>query len=278
MVDTTEPILERRDPAFVRRLLPIADLVTRYFRPKVLGLERLPRSGPYLLVGVHSGGVFMPDAIALIAAWLKQQGPEAELFCLSYDLLFAIPGAGKVLERFGVLPASPVTAEAALHRGAAVLVYPGGDVEDCRSWRERHHVDLAGHTGFVRLALRTGVPVVPVVSHGSHEADFIVTRGDRLARALGLDRLRVKVMPFVIGLPFGLAPIVVPHVPLPARVTVEVLEPVRWELDPADAEDEGTVKACYEQVVGLLQRALTRLAATPALPFVDPPPPPALAA
>ena len=215
----------------------------------------------------------MPDVLALVAAWLRRQ-PDTELFCLGYDLLFDLPGVSDVLERFGIVPASPAMAEAAVARGGVVLVYPGGDLEDCRPWADRHHVDLAGHMGFVRLALQTGVPVVPVASHGSHETEFIVFRGTRLAKALHLDRLRIHVLPIVFGLPFGLTPIVVPHVPLPARVTVEVLDPLQWTAspDPQAADDPERVRRCYEEVVGVLQAAVNRLAAHPALPLLDPAP------
>jgi 1-acyl-sn-glycerol-3-phosphate acyltransferase len=181
---------------------------------------------------------------------------------------------GQLLNRLGVVPASPENAEAALARGAVVLVYPGGDIEDCRPWRERHHVDLAGHTGFVRLALRTGVPVVPVVAHGSHEVDFILSRGDGLARLLRLPRLRVHVFPLVAAFPFGLMPIWLPHLPLPARVTVEVLDPLDWNGRGGGADDPSVIEACYREVVERLQHALDRLAAVPALPLLDPPPRP----
>ena len=267
-------ILARRDSGLLSRVLPLARWVTAYFRPEVRGLENIPASGPCLVVGAHSGGIFMPDAIALVSAWLRREGPQAELFCLAYDLLFAVPGLSDLIERFGVVPASPPVAEAALRRGAVVLVYPGGDLEDCRPWRERHHIDLGGHTGFVRLALRTGVPVVPVVAHGSQEAELILTSGRRIARVLGLRRLRVHVFPIVFGLPFGLVPIFVPHLPLPAHVTVEVLPALQWSdrADVAAAEDGDTVERCYREIVATLQSALNRLASESALPILDPPP------
>lgn len=267
-------ILARRDSGILGRVLPVARWVTAYFRPEVRGLENIPASGPCLVVGAHSGGVFMPDAVALVSAWLRREGPQSELFCLAYDLLFAVPGLAALLERLGVVPASPAVAEAALRRGAVVLVYPGGDLEDCRPWRERHHIDLGGHTGFVRLALRTGVPVVPVISHGAQEAELIVTSGRRVAKVLGLRRLRVHVFPIVLGLPFGLMPIFVPHLPLPAHVTVEVLPALRWSAsaEAAGAEDPATIERCYRETVTTLQSALDRLASSPALPLLDPPP------
>jgi 1-acyl-sn-glycerol-3-phosphate acyltransferase len=172
---------------------------------------------------------------------------------------------------FGVVPARPGNAVVALEAGSDVLVYPGGDLDDCRDWNHRHCVDFAHHMGFIRLALRAQVPIVPVVTHGSQETVVIITRGDRLARALHLDRLRINVLPVAFGVPFGLAPIPVPYVPLPAKITIEVLDPVGWDLEPEAAEDRATVERCYDEVVALMQGALDRLAQEPALPFVDPP-------
>ncbi|HMC41107.1 MAG TPA: hypothetical protein VKI19_15680, partial [Acidimicrobiales bacterium] len=144
--------------------------------------------------------------------------------------------------------------------GHSVLVYPGGDQDDYRPWTERHHVDLRGHAGFVKLALRYQVPVVPVVSHGSHDAIFVLSRGDRLAHRLGVDRrLRVKVIPFVAGLPWGLVPAPVPTWPLPAKVTVRVCEPLQWDHGPDAAGDPGVVRHCYEEVLGRMQSNLDEL-------------------
>ena len=115
-----------------------------------------------------------------------------------------------------------------LEAGHPVIVYPGGDEDDYRPWTERHRVDLHGRTGFVKLALRHGVPVVPLVAHGSHDAIIVLTRGEMLARVLRLDRLRINVLPIVAGPPWGIAPVQLPTWPLPAKVTARVCEPIDW--------------------------------------------------
>ncbi len=172
----------RRDPAFIERQLGTVSRLTRYFSPEVLGLENLPATGPVLVVGNHSCLFYMPDAWVVALSIIRRRGTEQPAYALAYDLLFGVPGVGPFLRRIGAVPAGGPEAEEALHQGAAVVVYPGGDWEACRPWSERDRVDLAGHKGFVRLALRTGVPVVPVVTHGSHHAVVVVARGTRLAR------------------------------------------------------------------------------------------------
>ena len=250
-----------RDPAFVGRQVPRVERALRYFAPEVRHAERVPTTGPVLVVGNHSGYVYFPDLWATALALVQRRGLGEPTFGLAYDLLFAVPGLESFLRRLGALPAGGRAAEAALRAGAAVLVYPGGDWEVCRPWTERNKVDLHGRTGFVRLALRTGVPVVPVVAHGSHHSVVVLSRGDRVARALGLDRLKIHVMPWLFGLPFGAAP-VLPPVPFPAKVTVDFLAPLDWSDTGADgAQDPAVVQARYDQIIGLLQAGLDRLRA-----------------
>jgi len=141
-------------------------------------------------------------------------------------------------------------------------VYPGGDLEACRPWVQRNKIDFAGRKGFVRLALRCGVPVVPVVAHGGHHAVVVLTRGDRLARAAGLRTLRINVFPLLAGFPFGVTSILAPPLPMAAHLTLEFLPALDWTgYGRGAADDPRIVSACYEDITGRLQAALDRLAA-----------------
>lgn len=249
----------RRDPAFIRRQLPAVTRLVNLFSPEVRGAEHLPRDGPVLVVGNHSCLFFMPDVWVVGLELVRRRGLGPPAYALGYDLLFGLPVVGPFLRRIGVLPAAGGDAELALAEGAAVLVYPGGDHEACRPWTERNTVDLGGHRGFVRLALRAGVPVVPVVAHGSHDAVVVVARGERLSHLLGIDKLRINVFPIVLG-PMGLAPIVT--LPMPSAITVEFLPALDWRgYGPARAADEDTVTHCYDEIVATMQAALDRLQA-----------------
>jgi 1-acyl-sn-glycerol-3-phosphate acyltransferase len=251
-----------RDPAFLGRLHPLVDLMLRYYDPVVEGFDRLPAEGPFLVVGNHSGGFYMPDFWAFLSRWLHERGTGAPLYSLGFDFLYSIPGWSAMARRMGTVPASQANASTLLSSGAPVIVYPGGDFEDYRPWTERHRVELAGHTGFVQLALRHGVPVFPLVSHGSHETIIVVSRGERLARVLGFDRLRIGVMPIVAGLPWGIAPVQLPTWPLPTKVTARVCEPFDWSgLGPDAADDPDVVRACYDEVEARMQANLDDLVA-----------------
>lgn len=249
--------IDGRDPDFIRRARPVMDAALRWFDPVVHGLDRLPTEGPFLVVGNHSGGIYMPDYWAFLQAWLRQRGPDAPLYSLGFDFVFAIPGSGTLARRMGTVPASHANAATLLERGAPLLVYPGGEAEDYRPWTARNRIDFHGHCGFVRLALRHQVPVYPMVAHGSHDAIIVLTRGERLAHALGFDRLRIGIMPIVAGPPWGVAPVQLPTWPLPSKVTVQVCEPMDWDLYGPEAADEPEiVRHCYEEVLGRMQATL----------------------
>jgi 1-acyl-sn-glycerol-3-phosphate acyltransferase len=249
--------LLQRDPTFIQRMLPLVEGALSYFDPEIQGFECMPRDGPVLIVGNHSGGIYMPDHWAFLCHWVRQRGTSEALYTLGFDLLFAFPGVGSMVRRWGTVPANRANASRLLAGGQSVLVYPGGDQDNYRPWTERHRVELYGRTGFVELALRHQVPLVPVVGHGGHEIMVILARGHTLARRLGLDRLRINVLPLVAGPPGTVATF-----PLPAKVIVRVCEPLDWShLGPDAASDPITVRHCYEEVLGRMQAQLDDLVA-----------------
>jgi 1-acyl-sn-glycerol-3-phosphate acyltransferase len=255
--------LAERDPEMIRRTLPaMAALWHTYFRADVRGLERIPAEGPVLLVGNHSGGLLIADTFVFATAFYRHFGPERRFHQLAHDLVLSMPGLG-LLRRYGTVAASRDHARRALRAGAAVLVYPGGDHETFRpSWRSSD-IDFDGRRGFVRLALEEGVPVVPVVAIGGQETALFLTRGRRAVRLLGLDRLlRLNVLPVALGPPLGATVLDFPgRIPLPAKIVVQVLEPL--DLDP-----DGAVDDCYELLVAAMQDALDDLADERTLPVI----------
>ena len=251
-----------RDPELLARMISPVERYASFFSPEVRGVEHLPKDGPVLLVGNHSGLFYMPDLWITALAVVRRRGLEQPAYGLAYDLLFAIPGVQRVLRGIGAIPAGNEQAETALSQGALVLVYPGGDYEACRPWSARDRVEFGAHRGFVKLALRSAVPVVPVVAYGAHHTVVILSRGERLARVLGLNRLRVKVFPILLGPPFGVNSVFTPPLPLPAAITVEFLSPLDWSIfAPDEAEDDEIVEHCYRQITGLMQESLDKLRA-----------------
>jgi 1-acyl-sn-glycerol-3-phosphate acyltransferase len=251
---------DRRDASFIGGLLPVIDTALAYFDPEIHGFDRLPQRGPVLIVGNHSGGIYMPDFWAFFRHWVRERGVEDPLYCLGFDFMFSIPVIRNAVGRLGVVPANHDNAAQLLGRGCAVLVYPGGDVDVYRPWTERHHIDLHGRTGFIRLALREQVPVVPIVAQGSHDSIIVLTRGEAIARRLGLHRLRINILPVVAGPPWGIAPVPVATYPLPAKVLVNVCEPLDWSgFGPDAADDPQVVRHCYEEILGRMQAEMDDL-------------------
>jgi 1-acyl-sn-glycerol-3-phosphate acyltransferase len=153
-----------------------------------------------------------------------------------------------------------------------VLVYPGSDFDSFRPWRDRHRVELAGRSGFIALALRERVPIIPVVSAGTHEQWIVLTRGDRLARVLHTGALfRTKVLPLALALPFGLTFGLFPYLPIPAQTSIAFGQPISWPELGAEALQDGTILArCHDQVRHAMQAMLDGLAAG-RIPFIGQP-------
>ena len=258
--------LAERDPAYIEATLPAYKAITGvYHRPKVRGLENIPDDGPVLLVGNHSGGTLIVDTFAFAFAFYDFFGPNRLFHQLAHDLVFRVPGLAG-MRKYGTVPASHDNGGRALDRGAALLVYPGGDWETYRpSWRS-NRIEFGGRKGFIRLALEKEVPIVPVVAIGGQETALFITRGRRLAKLTGADRLRLKVLPFQLAPPFGLTLLDLPlRLPLPAQLTLQVLPPIDLREEFGQQPD---LQEVYDAVTGRMQLALDELAKERDLPVV----------
>ncbi len=259
--------LDERDPDYIREnLAGMWLLATLYFRAEVRGLDKIPEEGPVLLVGNHSGGNLTPDTTVFTLAFATYFGVERRFYQLAHNLVLAMPGLGR-LRKFGTVAASHKNANRALESGAALLVYPGGDYEVHRPSWESGKVDFGGRKGFIRLALDKDVPLVPVVSIGGQETSLFLSRGEGLAKALRLDKMfRLKVLPISLGLPWIVnVGDMAGHVPLPAKITIQVLDPIN--LRERYGEEPDLVEA-YADIIGDMQLTLDELAAERRLPFI----------
>src|SRR5215216_7546365 len=259
--------LDDRDPDYIRENLPgLWVLASFYFRADVRGLERIPTEGPVLLVGNHSGGNVTPDTMVFTLAFYAHFGVERALHPLVHNVVLAMPLPFSLI-KFGCVAASPKNARLALERDAAVLVYPGGDWEVHRPSWEEGRVDFAGRKGWAKLAIETEATIVPLVSVGGQETAIFLSRGDRLASALRLDKLfRLKVLPISLAIPWGLnVGDMLGHWPLPAKLTVEAMEPIQLRERFGRKPD---VDEVYDHVTRVMQMKLDELTAERTLPIL----------
>ncbi|MDY0004334.1 MAG: lysophospholipid acyltransferase family protein [Polyangia bacterium] len=255
--------LGNMDHARIARLHRIFHgFIERYFRFEVRGLCRIPE-GPGLYVGNHSGGLLTSDSFLFGSAVYRERGPEELPYGLGHEFAISLPVVHQVIVPLGAVRASHENARRIFAAGKKALVYPGGDFDDMRPFKDRNRVVFGGRQGYMRLALSHGVPIIPVVSCGSHESLLVLWDGQRLARLIGADRwMRSKVWPVSICLPWGVwvgPPLL--YIPFPTWILQEVLQPIVFErTGPQAAADPEYVAACCERVESAMQACLDGLA------------------
>jgi 1-acyl-sn-glycerol-3-phosphate acyltransferase len=263
--ESENPEIAKWDATFTKRVITVmTPLVRRWFRAQVRGLESFPPVGGALVVSNHSGGVLPPDWNILAPAFYAKFGYHRPLYTLAHYGVFITPFAGS-LGRLGVIHASPDNAAQALRAGAVVLDFPGGDYDAFRPTSAANVIDFEGRTGYVRTALETGVPIVPAVSIGGQETQLFLTRGTWLAKRLGLNRIRMEILPLTLGFPFGLTVLFPANLPLPAKITYQVLEPIDVV---AHFGANPNVDDVDVHVRSVMQTALDRLARQRRLPVL----------
>jgi 1-acyl-sn-glycerol-3-phosphate acyltransferase len=225
-------------------------LFDSYWRVRIRGQEHLPERGPFIVVANH-GGVLPWDALMLKLAAERTRPDTAPVRFLMEDFVFHFPFLGALLTRLGGARAHPDNARRLLGRGAPLLVFPEGDKGLGKLYRNRHQLQRFGRGGFLKLALREGVPLVPAALVGPDEIHPVVARLRWLARPLGLPYLPVTLTFPALG-PLGL-------LPLPVRWSIAFGEPLRWERDAIDPGDAVRVAAQAERVREKIQQMVNDL-------------------
>ncbi|MBX7433304.1 acyltransferase family protein [Mycobacterium sp. Y57] len=245
------------DPGFTSQIVNrVGPLIRRYFRAEVRGIDSIPDAGGALVVSNHSGGMFTPDVLVFAPAFYERFGFDRPVYTLAHDSVFIGP-LGDLLRRAGVIEASRDNAAGALRDGGVVLVFPGGDYDAYRPSSTGNRIDFNGRKGYVRTAIESGVPIVPMVSIGGQETQIFLARGESIARRVGLNRARVEILPISVGLPFGLSVMFPPNLPLPSKIVTRVLDPIDVE---AQFGEDPDVEAVDEHVRSVMQKALDDLA------------------
>ncbi len=261
--------LEKRDPEFIRSLMPFLEwLYKYYFRVQSDGWHHIPENERVLIVGSHNGGTAAPDMLMMMYDWFRRFGVDRLAYGLAHRYAWQSSEVIATLaEKVGAIEAHPKMALAAFKKGANVLVYPGGQYDMFRPHNLRDRIYFAGQKGFIKLALRQRVPIVPVISVGAH--DTLIILGDYYQEAkqihqnLGLPwlfGLDPGVFPIYLGLPWGISVGPLPNIPFPLQIHTRVCRPIEFDRYGRDAaKDREYVDACYRLVYTQMQQELDRL-------------------
>ena len=262
--DIDAPEIAKFDPVLLERwIAALRPAVKGWLRSEVRGLERIPAGG-VLLVSNHSGGALPTDMPVFAVDYYKRFGFGRPLYGLAHDVVLSGPTSG-LMRRLGLISANRANAASALRSGGAVLVFPGGDYDAYRPTWQQNSINFRGRMGYVRTAIETGVPIVPIVSIGGQEGQLYLNRGMWLAKKLGMkERMRTDILPISFGFPLGLTLLPL-NLPLPTKVVTQVLEPVNIA---AKFGEDPDVEAVDEFVRKVMQEALNDLAAQRRFPIV----------
>ena len=243
-------------------------LMDYWFRMEMEGWENIP-DPPALLIGIHAGAPLPWDAWTVGLQWWRRFGRERPLQGTAHDALMAMPVLGAYFRKMGVLPAAADSITSALAAGRDVALWPGGDRDSLRSWTKRDDAVLAGRMGFIKLAIRSGVPIVPISTIGGPDSMPVLATGRRIASLLRLDRVvQIKMFPIALQLPWGISPALLPEIPLPTKIRTSFQEPIRLDTDPERADDGDYVRDAYREVCASIQAGMDALARRRRLPLL----------
>jgi 1-acyl-sn-glycerol-3-phosphate acyltransferase len=232
--------------ASVRRaVLPAALLYRYYFRAQTFGIERLP-PGRLLLIANHAGQLPF-DAMMLGVATLLEAEPPRIARGMGEFWIPQLPFVNWLATRSGQLVGTPENCVHLLEAGECVMVFPEGVRGMNKTFDQRYRLQRFG-TGFMRLALETRTPIVPVGIVGSEEQQPGLANLRGLGRALGMPAFPITPTFPWLG-PLGL-------LPLPVRYRIHFGEPLRFEGDAGD--EDAVIEEKVEQVRQAIGELLER--------------------
>lgn len=238
-----------RDEAFIEAVLPLAQLLYKYYwRVEVRGVENVPVAGRTLLVSNHSGVLPFDGAmigVALYNETASQRLPRA----LAASWFQTLPFVSMLLQKTGQVQANPLNAQALLERDELVIVFPEGVKGIGKRYRDRYQLQRFGRGGFIKVAVRTGAPIVPVAVVGAEEIYPVIGQVEPLARLLGFPFFPITPT-FPWTGPFG-------FIPLPTKWTIVFGKPIPVEdYGPRAAANPAVVARLTEQVRSTIQEML----------------------
>jgi 1-acyl-sn-glycerol-3-phosphate acyltransferase len=245
-----------RSERMMRAVDPLLNFYYRYwFRVEAEGVENVPATGGALLVCNHSGAL-PPDAPMIMQAIRNEHSSPRPLYMLGEHWFKGYPGVSMAAAKVGVVPAHPANAQRLLcDEGRLAIVFPEGMKGSGKVLWQRYRLRRFGRGGFVRTALRAGVPIVPVALVGGEEAMPIFAHLRSLQRATGLIYAPLNHAFPHFGLLAGL-------MYMPAKFRIRFLPPLDLPALPAETvEDSAAVQGIAEEVRARIQGSLDEMLA-----------------
>jgi 1-acyl-sn-glycerol-3-phosphate acyltransferase len=208
----------------------LAALYRYYFSVEARGVEHVPPRGRAMLVGNHSGGIAIDASMVLTACMLEMDPPRLAEGMIE-KFLGRFPFASEWFARMGQFAGVPENAERLLEDERLVMVFPEGARGTAKLFRERYSLVDFG-SGFMRLALKTNAPIVPVAVLGGGEAFPTIVNAYELGRLIGVPYIPIT----AYGVPL----------PLPAKIEIEFGAPMRFV--GTGNEDDDVVFGYVERV------------------------------
>jgi 1-acyl-sn-glycerol-3-phosphate acyltransferase len=225
-------------------------LMRRYHQFEVRGLHHILGRGPAMIVGYH-GRPGCRDLIMLQALLLNDYGLSTR--AVAHDIVFKIPGLAGLADAFAFVSRAPEAVAKVVARGDKLVVAPGGLEEAWGSFRDSYRVKWGNRTGYLRLAIRHKLPIIPVAASGVDSAFYGLFDAYRFWKKMGVP----PGMGIWLGLgPFGLWPMTPPF---PSRIIQHVGEPIELgdlRLDEECGEDRLT--RLHLQISATVQQLLDR--------------------
>ncbi|MGB8202419.1 MAG: lysophospholipid acyltransferase family protein [Pseudonocardiaceae bacterium] len=242
-------------------LLPLLrPLYRSWFRVETIGIHHVPAEGGALVVANHSGTLPL-DAVMTAIAVHDAHPAERHLRMLGADLIFRTPLLGSLARKSGQTLACVPDAQRLLTSGELVGVWPEGFKGIGKLYRDRYKLQRFGCGGFVSVALRTQVPIIPCAIVGAEEIYPMIGDIKPLARLFGAPYFPVTPFFPLLG-PLGL-------IPLPSKWYIEFGEPVATDsYEPDSAEDPSLVLRLTQQIRETIQQTLDRLLSQRRDPFL----------
>jgi len=237
------------DPRFAETIQPLFEfLYTVWWRVEAAGLENVPGEGAALVVANHSG--VLPYDGLMIKLALRQEHPgRRECRMLALDMFALLPFLAPLLAKSGEVRANPENAERLLRRGDLVGVFPEGVKGVGKAFKDRYKLARFGRGGFIRIALRTGAPIVPCAVVGAEEIHPKIAQANWLGRPFGFPYFPITPTFPWLG-PLGL-------VPLPTKWSIDFADPIPMDrYGPQAADDPILVNRLSEDVRSTIQRMI----------------------